>query len=122
NGVLEDNLRKDREVADVQREGFRRAHAAGVRMVYGTDSGVHPHGDNGRQFAWMVRYGMTPLEAIQAATINSAEALDRKDVGIAEVGRWADFVAVAGDPTADVRLLEAIPVVIKGGVVEKDTR
>lgn len=122
NGVLKDNLRKDREVADVQREGFRRAHAAGVRMVYGTDSGVHPHGDNGRQFAWMVRYGMTPLEAIQAATINSAEALDRKDVGIAEVGRWADFVAVAGDPTADVRLLEAIPVVIKGGVVEKDTR
>lgn len=122
NGVLEDNLRKDREIAEVQREGFRRANAAGVRMVYGTDSGVHRHGDNGRQFAWMVRYGMTPLQAIQAATVNSAEALGRKDVGVAEPGRWADFVAVPGDPTADVSLLEAIPVVIKGGVVEKDAR
>ena len=122
NGVLEDNLRKDREVADIQRENFRRAHQAGVRMVYGTDSGVHRHGDNGRQFAWMVRYGMTPLQAIQAATVNSAEALGRNDVGVAEVGRWADLVAVNGDPTANVALLEAIPVVIKGGVVEKDAR
>jgi len=122
NGVLEDNLRKDREIADLQRENFRRAHAAGVRMVYGTDAGVHRHGDNGRQFAWMVRYGMTPLQAIQAATVNSAEALGRQDVGVAEPGRWADFIAVPGDPTADVTLLEAIPVVIKGGVVEKDTR
>lgn len=122
NGVLEDNLRKDREIADLQRENFRRAHAAGVRMVYGTDAGVHRHGDNGRQFAWMVRYGMTPLQAIQAATVNSAEALGRQDVGVAEPGRWADFVAVPGDPTADVALLETIPVVIKGGVVEKDTR
>lgn len=122
NGVLEDNLRKDREVADIQRENFRRAHQAGVRMVYGTDAGVHRHGDNGRQFQWMVRYGMTPLQAIQAATVNSAEALGRNDVGVAEAGRWADFVAVSGDPTADVRLLEAIPVVIKGGVVEKDAR
>lgn len=122
NGVLEDNLRKDREIADLQRENFRRAHAAGARMVYGTDAGVHRHGDNGRQFAVMVRYGMTPLQAIQAATVNSAEALGRKDVGVAEPGRWADFVAVPGDPTADVSLLEAIPVVIKGGVVEKDAR
>jgi imidazolonepropionase-like amidohydrolase len=122
NGVLEDNLRKDREVADIQRENFRRAHQAGVRMVYGTDAGVHRHGDNGRQFQWMVRYGMTPLQAIQAATVNSAEALGRSDVGVAEVGRWADLVAVNGDPTANVGLLEAIPVVIKGGVVEKDAR
>lgn len=122
NGVLEDNLRKDREVADIQRENFRRAHQAGVRMVYGTDAGVHRHGDNGRQFQWMVRYGMTPLQAIQAATVNSAEALGRNDVGVAEVGRWADLVAVNGDPTANVGLLEAIPVVIKGGVVEKDAR
>jgi imidazolonepropionase-like amidohydrolase len=122
NGVLEDNLRKDREVAEAQRQGFRRAHAAGARMVYGTDAGVYPHGQNGRQFAVMVKYGMTPLQAIQSATVNAAEALQRKDVGIAEVGRYADFIAVAGDPTTDVRLLEAVPVVIKGGELVKDAR
>ena len=117
NGVLEDNLRKDREIADVQREGFRRAHAAGVKMVYGTDAGIYPHGDNAKQFATMVKYGMTPVQAIQAATINAAEALSSKDVGILEAGRFADMVAVAGDPTKDVRLLENVAVVIKGGVV-----
>jgi imidazolonepropionase-like amidohydrolase len=122
NGVLEDNLRKDREIGDLQRENFRRAHAAGVKMVYGTDAGIFPHGDNARQLAVMVRYGMTPLQAIQSATINSAEALGSKEVGVAEAGRWADLVAVSGDPTSDVRLLEAIPVVIKGGVLEKDAR
>ena len=75
NKYLEDNLRKDREVADIQREGFRKAHKAGVKMVYGTDSGVHPHGDNGNQFRWMVQYGMTPAQAMQTATANAAEAL-----------------------------------------------
>lgn len=122
NGVLEDNLRKDREIAEVQREGFRRAHAAGARMVYGTDAGVHPHGDNGRQFAVMVRYGMTPLQAIRSATLDAAQALGRDDVGAIEAGRFADLVAVQGDPTREVRLLEAVPVVIKGGAVVKDTR
>lgn len=122
NGVLEDNLRKDREIAEVQRQGFRRAHAAGVRMVYGTDAGVYPHGQNGRQFAVMVRYGMTPLQAIQSATVNASQALGRDDVGVAEVGRWADLVAVKGDPTADAALLARIPVVIKGGDVVKDSR
>ncbi|HEY0062356.1 MAG TPA: amidohydrolase family protein [Telluria sp.] len=117
NGTLEDNLRKDREVADAQREGFRRAHAAGVKMVYGTDAGVYPHGDNARQFAWMVKYGMTPLQAIQAATLNASEALASKDVGVIEVGRLGDMVAVAGDPTRDVRLLENVAVVIKNGDV-----
>lgn len=119
NGVLEDNLRKDREVTELQRQNFKRAHAAGVRMVYGTDAGVHPHGGNGKQFAVMVKYGMTPLQAIQAATINAAEALGSKDVGIVEAGRYADMVAVRGDPTADVRLLEAPAVVIQGGAVVK---
>lgn len=122
NGVLEDNLRKDREVADIQREGFRKAHAAGAKMVYGTDAGVHPNGDNGKQFVWMVRYGMTPVQAIQAATINSAEALGRKDVGVVEAGRFADLVAVPGDPTRDVALLESVPFVMKGGDVVKDAR
>jgi len=117
NGTLEDNLRKDREVADAQREGFRRAHAAGVKMVYGTDAGVYPHGDNARQFAWMVRYGMTPLQAIQAATLNASEALASKDVGVIEVGRFGDMIAVAGEPTRDVSVLENVVVVIKGGDV-----
>lgn len=122
NGVLEDNLRKDREVADIQREGFRRAHAAGAKMVYGTDAGVYPHGLNGGQFKVMVRYGMTPVEAIRSATLDAATALDRKDVGAIEKDRWADLIAVAGDPTQDVGLLEAIPFVMKGGEVVKDQR
>jgi imidazolonepropionase-like amidohydrolase len=122
NGELEENLRKDREIAEVQREGFRRAHAAGVRMVYGTDSGVYPHGDNARQFAVMVRYGMRPIEAIQSATVHAAEALGRDDVGVIEVGRHADLVGVVGDPVADVTVLQQVPLVIKGGVVVKDSR
>jgi imidazolonepropionase-like amidohydrolase len=119
NGVLEDNLRKDREVADLQREGFRKAHKAGVKMVYGTDSGVHPHGDNAKQFRWMVQYGMTPSQAIQSATVNAAEALGRKDIGIIEAGRYADIVAVKGDPAKDVTLLEKIDFVMKGGEIVK---
>jgi imidazolonepropionase-like amidohydrolase len=122
NGVLEDNLRKDREIADVQRENFRKAHAAGAKMIFGTDAGVYPHGDNGRQFRWMVKYGMTPTEAIQAATVNAARALDRSDRGAIEPGRLADLIAVPGDPTQDVTLLEAVPFVMKGGDVVKDAR
>ena len=122
NGVLEEYMRKDLEVAEAQREGFRKAHKAGVKIVFGTDSGVSPHGLNGKQFAWMVRYGMTPVEAIQAATIVASEALGRSDVGLLEAGRFADIVAVEGDPTADVTLLESVPVVIKGGQLVKDRR
>jgi imidazolonepropionase-like amidohydrolase len=117
NGVLEDNLRKDRELAEIQRENFRRAHQAGVKMVYGTDAGIFPHGDNARQFAVMVRYGMTPTQAIQSATINAAEALGRDDLGILEAGRRADLIAVPGDPTRDVTALERVSFVMKGGVV-----
>ncbi|MGF6271877.1 imidazolonepropionase-like amidohydrolase [Massilia sp. UYP11] len=119
NGVLEDNLRKDREVTELQRQNFRKAHAAGVKMVFSTDAGVHPHGGNAKQFAVMVQYGMTPLQAIQSATVNAAEALARKDVGVVEPGRYADMVAVKGDPLVDVTLLEAPTVVIQGGAVVK---
>lgn len=118
NGVLEDNLRKDREIAQIQRDNFRKANAAGVRMIFGSDAGVMPHGQVGGQFKVMVQYGMTPLQAIQAATRNAAEALGReKDVGAIAVGRYADMVAVSGDPLSDVRLLEKPEAVIKGGVV-----
>lgn len=116
NGVLEDNLRKDREVAQIQRDNFRKAHKAGVKMVFGSDAGVMPHGEIGKQFRVMVEYGMTPLEAIQAATRNAGQALDReKDVGAIAVGRYADIIAVDGDPLANVRELESVDAVVKGG-------
>jgi imidazolonepropionase-like amidohydrolase len=119
NGVLEDNLRKDREIGDKQRENFRRAHKAGVKMVYGTDAGIFPHGQNAKQFAVMVRYGMTPMQAIQSATINAAQALGREDIGAIETGRHADLIAVTGDPTRDVTLLERVAFVMKAGQVSK---
>jgi imidazolonepropionase-like amidohydrolase len=119
NGVLEDNLRKDREIADLQRENFRRAHRAGVKMVFGSDAGIYPHGQNARQFATMVRYGMTPVEAIRSATLNAADALGRDDVGALESGRHADLIAVDGDPAADVTALEDVDFVMKGGAVVK---
>jgi imidazolonepropionase-like amidohydrolase len=124
NGVLEDNLRKDREIGEIQRQNFAKAHRAGVKHVYGTDAGVYPHGQNGRQFAVMVRYGMTPAEAIRTATVNAAEALgvQGQQVGLIAPGRWGDMIAVAGDPLADVRALETVPVVLKAGVVVKDAR
>ena len=116
NGILEDNLRKDREIAQIQRDNFRAAHRAGVRMVFGTDAGVMPHGQAGRQFATMVTYGMRPIEAIQAATRNAAQALGRdKDVGSIAVGRFGDLVALSGDPLRDVGVLARVDAVIKGG-------
>jgi imidazolonepropionase-like amidohydrolase len=118
NGVLEDNLRKDREVAQIQRDNFRKAHKAGVKMVFASDAGVMPHGLVGGQFKVMVEYGMTPLEAIQAATRNAAQALGREnDVGAIAVGRFADIIAVDGDPLANVRELESVDAVVKGGKV-----
>lgn len=116
NGVLEDNLRKDREIGQIQRDNFRKAFKAGVRMVFGSDAGVMPHGQVGRQFNTMVTYGMTPLDAIRAATLNAAQALGREgDVGQIAAGRYADLVAVDGDPLKDVRVLEKVAGVIKGG-------
>ena len=115
NGVLEENLRKDREIAQIQRDSFRKSHRAGVRQVFGSDVGVMPHNQVGRQFRVMVEYGMTPLEAIRAATANAAEALGRPDVGRIAAGTYGDLVAVDGDPLTNVRLLEKPAAVIKGG-------
>ena len=123
NGVLEDNLRKDREIGQLQRDNFRKAFKAGVKMVFGSDAGVMPHGLVGRQFAVMVQYGMTPLDAIRAATLNASQALGwEKDVGSIAVGHYADIVAVDGDPLANVRELESVDGVIKGGVVVEQAR
>lgn len=117
NGVLEDSLRKDREIGQLQRDNFRKAFKAGVRMIFGTDAGVMPHALAAHQFAIMVQYGMTPLDAIRAATLNAAQALGwEADVGQIAVGHYADLVAVDGDPLANVRELESVDGVIKGGV------
>lgn len=116
NGVMEDNLRKDREVAQIQRDNFRAAVRAGVRMVFGSDAGVMPHATAGGQFRYMVEYGMTPIQAIQAATRNAAQALQREDdVGAIAVGRYADIIAVDGDPLTNIRELESVDAVVKGG-------
>jgi len=123
NGVREENLQKEREVGTRQRESFRQSVRGGARHVFGTDAGVYPHGTGGRQFRVMTEFGMTPLQAIQAATSNAAEALGRTDqVGAIAVGRFGDMIAVAGDPLANVRLLETVPVVIKGGELVLDRR
>jgi imidazolonepropionase-like amidohydrolase len=112
-----DMLRKNEETTDAQRDGFTRAVRAGVRIAYGTDAGVYPHGQNARQFAYMVRYGMTPMQAIQSATVQVAELMQSEDVGAIAVGRFADMVAVDEDPLADVTALERIDHVMKGGAI-----
>jgi imidazolonepropionase-like amidohydrolase len=113
-----DMLRKNEETTDAQREGFARAVAAGVGIAYGTDAGVYPHGDNARQFAYMVRHGMTPMQAIQSATLVPAQMMMAEgDVGAIQPGRYADMIAVAGDPLADVTVLEHVAGVMQGGLV-----
>jgi imidazolonepropionase-like amidohydrolase len=121
NGLHEESLAKERAIGLKQRQTFRAAHAAGVKMLFGTDNGaVFPAGQNALQFAKMVEWGMTPIEAIQAATRNAAQALDKVgQVGTIAPGAWGDFVAVRGDPLRDVRLLEHVDAVIKGGELMK---
>lgn len=120
NGTEQESLDKERMIGLKQRQTFQRAVRAGVKMTFGTDAGVYPHGDNGKQFAKMVQWGMTPLQAIQAATINSAEALDRAgDVGAIAPGLYGDLIAVRGDPLSNVALLERVDAVIKGGRLVK---
>ena len=122
-GLPTENLDKERMVGRLQRENFRKAFQAGVKMAFGTDAGVYPHGDNARQFFYMVKFGMTPAQAIRAATSNAADLIGRsKDVGTIEAGKYADIIAVSADPISDVRALEHVDFVMKGGVVYKDAR
>jgi imidazolonepropionase-like amidohydrolase len=115
-GWSSDVLRKNDETTEAQRAGFARCVEAGVRLAFGTDSGVYPHGMNARQLPYMVKHGMTPLQAIQSATVVAAELIGWQDrVGSLEPGRFADLVAVTGDPQADVGVLTDVAVVIKGG-------
>jgi imidazolonepropionase-like amidohydrolase len=117
NGVPEENLNKERLVSKAQRDNFRKAVQAGVKMVFGSDAAIYPHGDNGKQFAIMVKFGMTPLQAIQAATINSADLLKQDKLGQIKSGYFADLVGVKGNPLSDVTLLEKVTFVMKDGVV-----
>jgi imidazolonepropionase-like amidohydrolase len=120
-GLPQENIDKEKMVGRIQRETFQKAVQAGVKMAFGTDAGVYPHGDNARQFATMVKFGMTPPQAIRTATQNSADLIGRsKDVGTIEVGKYADIIAVTGDPLQDVTVLQNVGFVMKGGVVYKD--
>ena len=118
-----ETLRKNEETTEAQRQGFTKAVAAGVRLAYGTDSGVYPHGENARQLGYYVRYGMSPIEVIRSATVVAAELMGWDNrVGRLEPGRAADLIAVAGNPLEDVELLRDVAVVVKGGRIAKDRR
>ena len=120
-GMLPESLEKERQIGQLQRDNFRKAFEAGVRMAFGSDGAVYPHGDNGKQFKYMVEYGMTPMQAIQAATVHAAELIGWPDaVGAIDAGRFADIIAVEGDPLDDVSLLEDVRFVMKGGKIYKN--
>jgi imidazolonepropionase-like amidohydrolase len=109
-------LRKNRETTDIQRQGFAAAVKAGAKMTFGTDAAVYPYGLGGRQFAYMVRYGMTPMQAIRSATTEAARALGKEgEVGALRPGAWGDLIAVRKDPLTDIRALEHVEAVIQGG-------
>ena len=108
-------LRKNRETTDTQRTGFSKAVKLGVPITYGTDAGVYPHGLNARQFSYMVRFGMTPIQALASATSEAAKALGREELGSVKPGHVADLVAVAGNPLENISVLQCIDGVVQGG-------
>jgi imidazolonepropionase-like amidohydrolase len=122
-GYPEKVIEKERMVGRTQRENFRKAAKAGVKIAFGSDAGVYPHGWNGKQFAHMVRWGLTPMQALQAATVNAADLLGWNErVGVIASGAFADIIAVDGDPLLDVTELERVTFVMKGGVVYKGAK
>jgi len=115
-----DFLKHDQDLGEIQRRNFTKAVRAGVKMTFGTDAGVCPHGINARQFAYMVKYGMTPMQAIQSATVNAADLIGHSELfGTISAGKSADIVAVRGDPLTDIRVLEHVDFVMKEGAVYK---
>jgi len=119
-GWPQETLRKNEETTQAQRDGFRRAVEAGVKIAFGTDSGVYPHGWNARQLPYMVRHGMTPMQAIRSATLTAAELMGWQDrLGSLDPGKLADAIAVRGDATSDVGAFENVAFVMRGGVVVK---
>ncbi|MEO2183202.1 MAG: amidohydrolase family protein, partial [bacterium] len=119
-GILEENLAKERTVGKIQRENFRKAVVAGVKMVMGTDAGIYPHRESPRQLSRMVQFGMTPIQALQSATINAATLLkEQENFGSLRSGKYADIIAVRGDPLTNVSLLEDVSFVMKAGTIYK---
>lgn len=119
-GILEESLAKERKVGKAQRERFKAAVDAGVKIAFGTDAGVYPHGDNARQFAYAVKWGQSPIEAIRSATIGNAQLFGLKNtIGSIEAGKAADIIAVTGSPLENIWELENVDFVMKGGVVYK---
>ncbi|MDM4767417.1 amidohydrolase family protein [Pelomonas sp. SE-A7] len=117
-GILPESLEKERQIGQQQRDSFAKAWKAGATMAFGSDSGVYPHGDNAKQFAYMVKYGMTPMQAIQAATFKAAKLMGwDAQIGSLKAGKLADLIAVDGDPLADVNRLTQVDFVMKGGEV-----
>ncbi len=120
-GMLKESIEKEKKIGRLQRENFRHAFESGAKMAFGTDSGVYPHGDNAKQFAKMVEWGMKPLDALQAATINAADLIGwASKVGALEPGHNADVIAVSGDPLSNVRVLESVKFVMKGGSIARN--
>jgi imidazolonepropionase-like amidohydrolase len=121
NGSMpKDFLEHDAALGQIQRDNFRKAVAAGAKMSFGTDAGVCPYGTSGKQFAFMVKYGMTPMQAIRAATSNAADLLGHSnEIGSIKPGKYADIIAVAGDPLTDIRTLETVQFVMKDGKIYK---
>jgi len=118
-----DFLQHDADLGRIQRENFGKAVKAGVKMSFGTDLGVCPYGTSGKQFAFMVKYGMTPMQAIQAATTNAADLLGHSnEIGSIKPGKYADLIAVSGDPLQDISVLENVEFVMKEGKVYKGGR
>jgi imidazolonepropionase-like amidohydrolase len=119
NGTEQESLDKEKAIGLKQRQTFQRGVRAGVKMLFGTDAGVYPHGDNAKQFSKMVQWGMTPIQAIRAATTSASEALGRPEVGSIRPGAYGDIIAVSGDPLQNVAVLEHVDAVVKGGVLVK---
>lgn len=119
-GVPDAMIAKEASIGDLQRENFRKAVKAGAKIAFGTDAAIFPHGWNARQFAVMVRFGMSPVEAVRSATLRAAELMGwTGKAGTVAPGAWADLIAVAGDPLEDVTELERVVFVMKGGLVYK---
>ena len=120
-GYPESTINKEKLIGRLQRENFQKAVKAGVKIAFGTDAGIYPHGWNGKQFFYMVKFGLTPMQAIQSATISAADLLDWKDkTGSITKGKLADIIAVESNPLDDITVLEHVKFVMKDGTVYKN--
>ena len=118
-GILEESLEKERVVGKVQRQNFQKSVKANAKISFGTDAGIYPHGKNAIQFKYMVEWGMTPLQAIQASTINTAELFGLSNIGNVNEGFEADIIGIKGNPLEDITVLENVNFVMKDGVIFK---